>query len=78
MKEDVTSVPLDVKVNLVFPLTCLKVNSSCRIELKFSSGIPAPYTRWTFLTYICSKNSSVCLKKPKINDKRGRGWPKFF
>ena len=25
-----------------------------------------------FFTYICCKN---CMKRPKINNKRGRGWP---
>ena len=28
-----------------------------------------------FFTLICSKNCIVCLKRPKINKKRGRGWP---
>ena len=29
-----------------------------------------------FFTYICAKNyNDVCLKRPKINDKRGRVWP---
>ena len=29
-------------------------------------------------TYICCKNcDDVCLKRPKINDKRGRGWQIF-
>ena len=38
--------------------------------------IPAPYTGWTFFTYKCRKNwNDGCLKWPKINDKRGRGWP---
>ena len=27
---------------------------------------PAPYTGWTFFTFICCKN---CLKRPKINEK---------
>ena len=32
-----------------------------------------------FLSYICCKNcNDVCLKRPKINNKRGRGWPIFF
>ena len=32
-----------------------------------------------FFTYICCKNcNDVCLKRPKINDKRGRGWPIFL
>ena len=32
-----------------------------------------------FLTYICCQNcNDVCLKRPKINDKRGRGWPIFM
>ena len=32
--------------------------------------ILAPYTRWTFFTYICCKNyNDVCLKRPKINNK---------
>ena len=41
--------------------------------------ISAPFTGWTFFTYICCKNcNDVCLKRPKIkNDKRGRGWPIF-
>ena len=31
-----------------------------------------------FFTYICYDNcNDVCLKRPKINDKRGRGWPIF-
>ena len=30
-----------------------------------------------FFTYNCCKNYDVCLKRPKINDKRGRGWPIF-
>ena len=36
--------------------------------------IPVLYTLWTFFTYICCKNcNDVCLKRPKINDKRDRG-----
>ena len=31
--------------------------------------IPAPYTGWTFFTFICCKNCIVCLKRPKINEK---------
>ena len=31
--------------------------------------IPAPYTGWTFFTYICCKNCNVCLKRLKINEK---------
>ena len=32
---------------------------------------PALYTGWTFFTYICCKNcNDVCLKRPKINNKR--------
>ena len=30
-----------------------------------------------FFTYICCKNCNVCLKRPKINAKRGRDWPTF-
>ena len=31
-----------------------------------------------FFTYICCKNcNDVCLKRPKINDKRGQGSPIF-
>ena len=38
--------------------------------------ILAPYTGWTFFTNICYKNyNDVCLKRPKINDKRGWAWP---
>ena len=41
--------------------------------------IPTPYTGWTFVTHICCKNcNDVFLKRPKINDKRGRGWPIFL
>ena len=41
--------------------------------------IPAPNTGRIFFTYICCKNcNDVCLKRPKINDKRGRGWPFFY
>ena len=33
--------------------------------------IPAPYTGWTFFTYILCKNcNDVCLKRQKINKKR--------
>ena len=32
--------------------------------------IPAPYTGWTFFTYICCKGcNDVCLRGPKINEK---------
>ena len=38
--------------------------------------IPSRYTGWTFFTLICCKIcSDVCLKRPKINNNRGRGWP---
>ena len=38
--------------------------------------IPAPYTGWTFFTYICCKNcNDVCLKRPKINEKEARVGP---
>ena len=30
-----------------------------------------------FFTYICCKNCIVSLKRPKLNKKRGRGWPIF-
>ena len=48
-----------------------------RITFQRSWGrILALYTGWTFFTYICCKNYYyVCLKRPKINNKRGRGWP---
>ena len=36
-----------------------------------SVWIPAPYTGWTFFTFICCKNcNDVCLKRQKIIDKR--------
>ena len=38
---------------------------------KVVSSIPALYTGWTFYTFICN----VYLKRPKIDDKRGRGRP---
>ena len=39
----------------------------------------APYTVWTFFTYLCCQAcNDVCLKIPKINYKRGRGWPIFM
>ena len=28
-----------------------------------------------FFSYIVVNNYNVCSKRPKINDKRGRGWP---
>ena len=32
-----------------------------------------------FVTHICCKNcNDVFLKRPKINDKRGLGWPNFL
>ena len=34
--------------------------------------IPSPYTGWTFVTYICSKNCNVYLKRQKINGKEAR------
>ena len=42
-------------------------------------GFESQYTGLTFYTYFCCKNfNHVCLKRPKINDKRGRGWPIFY
>ena len=38
--------------------------------------ILAPYTGWTLIC--CKIYKDVCLKRPKINDKRGRGWPIFL
>ena len=38
--------------------------------------IPAQYTGWTFFTYICCKNCSVCLKRRKYM-KKMPGWPIF-
>ena len=33
--------------------------------------ISVPYTGWIFFTYICYQNcNDVCLKRPKINEKR--------
>ena len=32
--------------------------------------IPAPDTGWTFFTYICCKNCTVCLKRSKMNKQR--------
>ena len=35
-----------------------------------------PSTRIDIFTFICCKNcNDDCLKRPKINDKRGRCWP---
>ena len=31
-----------------------------------------------FFTLICCKNCNVCLRRPKINKKRGRCWPVFL
>ena len=57
-------------------------SSGYRKKLTFQRSwvrIPAPYTGWTFFTFICCKNcNDVCLKRPKINEKRGRSWPIFF
>ena len=39
---------------------------------------PAPYTGWTFFTFICCKNcDDVCLKRPKINEKEAGVGPFF-
>ena len=33
----------------------------------------------TFFTLIwCQNRNDVCLKRPKINEKGGRGWPILF
>ena len=37
--------------------------------------ILAPYTGWTFSHIFVLK---ISLKRPQINDKRGRGWTIFF
>ena len=39
--------------------------------------ILALYTGWTFFTLICCKNCTVCLKRPKINEK-GPGLTHFL
>ena len=38
---------------------------------------PAPFTGWTFFTFICCKNCKVCLKRPKKTKKRP-GLAHFF
>ena len=42
--------------------------------------IPAPYTGWTwhFSHWFFVKICIVCLKRPKIKEKRGHGWPIFL
>ena len=40
--------------------------------------IPAPDTVWTFFTLICCKNCNVCLKRPKINEKKKPGKTHFL
>ena len=40
--------------------------------------IPARYTGWTFLTFICSHNCIICLKRSKITKKRPRLAPFFL
>ena len=37
--------------------------------------IPAPYTGWTFFTFICCKNCIVCLKRQKFNEKEAGDGP---
>ena len=37
--------------------------------------IPAPYTGWTFFTWVCCINCNVCLKRPKINAKEAGDGP---
>ena len=38
--------------------------------------IPAPYTGWTFFTFICCKNcNDVCLKRLKMNEKEAAVGP---
>ena len=36
--------------------------------------IMAPYTGWTFFALKCKKINYVSLKRPNINDIRGRDW----
>ena len=39
-------------------------------------GFESQHLGGHFLQHICCKNcNNVCLKRPKINDKRGRSWP---
>ena len=39
---------------------------------------PAPFTGWTFFTFICCKNCNhFCLKRPKINEKEAGVGPSF-
>ena len=33
---------------------------------------------WTFFTFVLRIVGVVGLKRPKINEKRGRGWPIIF
>ena len=60
---------------IIFKLGLEPWSSGYGWRLKFKRPwvrIPAPYTGWTFghfLTLICCKNSIVCLKRPKINEK---------
>ena len=37
--------------------------------------IPAPYTEWTFFTFICCKNCNVFFEKTKINEKEAEDGP---
>ena len=43
--------------------------------LEFVCLSPCTGYRMEFFHISCYKNCNVCLKIPKINDKRGRGWP---
>ena len=45
------------------------------MSLWSSVRIPAPYTGWTFFTYICCKKLECLFEKTKIKQQRGRGWP---
>ena len=49
-------------------------DNSCR-EVVGSN--PSPVYWMDIFTYICSKNCNVCLKRPKINEKR-LGLAHFF
>ena len=80
---DVVLCSIPMFENMIAPKTGEPWSSGYGRRLTFQRSwvrIPAPDTglRWHFFTLICCKNCVVCLKRPKIKWKRGRGWPNFF
>ena len=61
------------KILSTSPGLVVKGDDSCSRSRGFESR--SRILHGYFFTLICCKNCNICLKRPKINKKRGRGWP---